>query len=94
MNTENHRKLLVRGVAGGDLHHHALAVLHEQRGDEHEEDVVEEEGTEQNCADFQAWQSEHLQHVDTEHDPEDVLQDPGPLHLAEHEPGALGRDGG
>ena len=93
-NTENHRKLFIRGVSSGHLHHHALAVLHEQRGDEHEEDVVEEQGTQQDCADFQAGQSEHLQHVNTEHDPEDVLQDPGPLRLPEHEPCHRGRDGG
>ena len=76
---QHHRQLLIRGVTCGHLHHHALAALHEERSDEHEEDIVEEESTQQNGADLEAWKSEDLQHVDTEHDAQDVLQDPGPV---------------
>ena len=93
-NTESHRKFFIRGASNGHLHHNALAVLREQRGDEYEEDVVDEQCTQQDCADFQAGQSEHLQHENTEHDCEDILQDPGPLRLPEHEPCHRGRDGG
>ena len=74
------------GAASGNHLHDALAVLHEQRGYEYDEDVVEEHDTQQDCADFQAGQSEHLQVVNTDHDPKDVLHDPGPLRLPEHEP--------
>ena len=91
---QHHGQLLVAAVPRGHLHHHRLAALHEQRRDEHEEDVVEEEGAEEDSADLEAGQAEHLQHVDAEHDAEDVLQHPAPVRLAEHEPGGRGRDGG
>ena len=38
--------------ARGHLHHDALAALHEQRRDEHEEDVIEEESAQQDGADL------------------------------------------
>ena len=78
--------MFTRGASGGSHLHNALAVLREQRGYEHQDDVVDKQDTQQDCADFQARQSDHLQEVNTEHDPKDVLHDPGPLRIPEHEP--------
>ena len=72
---EHHGQLLVAAVPRGHLHHHALPG-HEQRGDEHKEDIVEEEGAEEDCADFEAGQAKDLEHVNTEHDTEEVLDHP------------------
>ena len=76
-NTESHRKFFIRGASNGHLHHNALAVLREQRGDEYEEDVVDEQCTQQDCADFQAGQSEHLQHEITASTPDGRCRDRG-----------------
>ena len=61
-------------MTGGHLDHHALA-RHEEGGDEDEEDVVEEQGGQQDCADPQARKAQHFQHVDAEHDSEEVLKE-------------------
>ena len=55
------------------LDHDALAILHEERGDEDKEDVVEEEGGEEAGADLEAGQPQHLQHVHREHHAQQVL---------------------
>ena len=83
---EYHGKLLVAVAACGDLHHDALAAFHEKRCDEHEEDVIEEESTQEDSADLETGKTENFEHVYTEHDAEDVLQYPGPVGLPEHEP--------
>ena len=49
---EHHGQLLPAVTTRGHLHHDALAALHEQRRDEHEEDVIEEESTQQDGADL------------------------------------------
>ncbi len=45
------------------LDHDTLSVLHEERRDENEEDVVEEQSGEQACTDLQARQTQYLYSV-------------------------------
>lgn len=45
------------------LDHDTLPVLHEERSDENEEDVVEEQSGEQACTDLQARQTQYLYSV-------------------------------
>ena len=47
-------------MACGDFHHDTLAFRHEERSDEHKEYVVEEEGGEEDCANFQAGKTKNL----------------------------------
>ena len=91
---QHHRQLLVRGVTSRHLHHHALPALHEQRSDEDEENIIEEECAQEDGADLQARQSEDFQHVDTEHDAQDVLEYPRPVRLPVDEPDGGGGDAG